>query len=253
MSRLQGSLAGEERLRWLGERLEHDGSISIYEAAAVLGVSEMTIRRDLAELEERGTARRVRGGAKAVGPQPFAERRATGARAKGRIAAKLATLIPTTGAVTFDASSTVVRFAAGLRDARDLSVLTNGPDTFDALRDRAGVTPLLTGGRLEPRTGSLVGPLACWTVAQFAVQYFVTSAAALDPLAGALEASIEEADVKRAMATSAEHVVLAADSSKLGRRALAVGLEWDRVDLLVTELDPNDARLTPYRDVVEIV
>jgi DeoR family fructose operon transcriptional repressor len=253
MSRLQGSLAGEERLRWLGERLDQDGSVAIFEAAATLGVSEMTIRRDLAELEGRGTARRVRGGAKAVGPQPFAERRSTMARAKGRIAAKLTTLVPTTGAVILDASSTVMRFAAGLREARDLSVLTNGPDTFDALRERTGVTPLLTGGRLEPRTGSLVGPLACWTVAQFAAEYFVTSAAALDPVTGALEASIEEADVKRAMANGAEHVVLAVDASKLGRRALAVGLEWDHVDLLVTDLTPDDARLAPYRNVVEIL
>jgi len=253
MSRLQGSLAGEERLRWLSERLDQEGSVAIYEAAATLGVSEMTIRRDLAELEDRGTARRVRGGAKAVGPQPFAERRASMTRAKGRIAGKLAALIPSTGAVTFDASSTIMRFATSLRDARDLSILTNGPDTFDALRDQAGVTPLLTGGRLEARTGSLVGPLACWTVAQFAAQCFISSAAALDPVAGALEASIEEADVKRAMASRAERVVLAADSSKLGRRALAVGLEWDRIDLLVTELRPDDARLAPYRDVVEIL
>ena len=253
MSRLQGSLAGEERLRWLGERLEQDGSVAIYEAAATLGVSEMTIRRDLAELEERGTARRVRGGAKAVGPQSFAERRGTMSRAKGRIAAKLTSLIPTTGAVTFDASSTVMRFAAGMQDTRDLSVLTNGPDTFDALQDRVGVMPLLTGGRREPRTGSLVGPLACWTVAQFAAQYFVTSAAALDPISGALEASIDEADVKRAMASNAERIVLAVDSSKLGRRALAVGLEWDRVDVLVTELRADDPRLATYHDVVEIL
>jgi len=253
MSRLQGSLAGEERLRWLGERLEQDGSVSIDDAAATLGVSEMTIRRDLAELEERGTARRVRGGAKAVGPQTFAERRTTMTQAKGRIAAKLATLIPSTGAVTFDASSTVMRFATSLRGARDLSILTNGPDTFDALRDRVGVTPLLTGGRLEPRTGSLVGPLACWTVAQFAAQCFVTSAAALDPTTGAHEANLDEADVKRAMANRAERVVLAADSSKLGRRSLAVGLEWDHVDLLVTELRTDDPRLAPYRELVDIL
>ena len=146
-----------------------------------------------------------------------------------------------------------MRFAAGLREARDLSVLTNGPDTFDALRDRTGVTPLLTGGRLEPRTGSLVGPLACWTVAQFAAQYFVTSAAALDPVSRRARGQHRGSRREARDGERAEHVVLAADSSKLGRRALAVGLEWDRVDLLVTELRPDDARLAPYRDVVEIL
>ena len=60
---LQGTLASEERLRWLSETLTADGSVTIAAAAEALGVSDMTIRRDLAELEERGTARRVRGGA----------------------------------------------------------------------------------------------------------------------------------------------------------------------------------------------
>jgi DeoR/GlpR family transcriptional regulator of sugar metabolism len=60
MRPIEGNLAAEERLRWLTERLVGTGSLAIADAAADLGVSEMTIRRDLAELEERGTARRVR-------------------------------------------------------------------------------------------------------------------------------------------------------------------------------------------------
>ena len=47
-------------------------------------------------------------------------------------------------------------------------------------------------------------------------------------------------------------MVLAVDASKLDRRAVAVGVEWDRVDLLVTELDPADDRLAPYRDLTTI-
>ena len=78
MTVVQGALASEARLRWLHERLIADGAVTIGAAAAALGVSEMTIRRDLAELEERGTARPVRAaGRPAVGPQPFAERRDT--------------------------------------------------------------------------------------------------------------------------------------------------------------------------------
>src|SRR5262245_15881942 len=104
MSIVQGTLASEDRLRWLGEQLSKDGSVTITAAAAALGVSEMTIRRDLAELEFRGSARRVRGGATAIGPQSFAERRHRAARAKARIATKVAELVPATGVVAFDAS-----------------------------------------------------------------------------------------------------------------------------------------------------
>lgn len=250
---MQGNLAAEERLRWLSEQLGGGGSVTIATAAAELGVSDMTIRRDLKELEERGEARRVRGGAVAIGPRSFADRHRSRGRAKAQIAAKLADLIPSAGAVAFDASSTVMRAASTLSGARDLVVLTNGPETFDALQERPGVTAVLTGGELEARTGSLVGPLACRAAGQLAVQRFIASAAAVDPRLGATEATMEEAEVKRALAAAADEVVLAVDSSKLGSRAIAVGLEWERIDLLVTELDPGDARLTAYRGLSTIV
>jgi DeoR family fructose operon transcriptional repressor len=247
------NLVAEARLRRLSERLATSGSVSIADAAVELDVSEMTIRRDLAELEVRGVARRVRGGALPLGPQTFAERKQARARAKGQIAAKLARLIPSTGTVAFDASSTVMRAAAALDGARDLTVLTNGPETFQALQGRAGVTPLLTGGVLEPRTGSLVGALAVWTARQLVAGRFITSCAALDAIVGATESVLEEAEVKRAIAETAEEIVLAVDSSKLERRATAVCLDWTAIDLLVTELDPSDPRLDPYRAFATIL
>lgn len=252
MSITPTNLVAEARLQHLAERLATSGSITIGEAAIELNVSEMTIRRDLVELEERGLARRVRGGALPLGPQTFAERKQSRSRAKGQIAAKLARLIPTTGMIAFDASSTVMRAAAALSGARDLTVLTNGPDTFQALQGRAGVTPLLTGGVLEPRTGSLVGALAGWTARQLATSRFITSCAALDAVVGATELVLEEAEVKRAIADGAAEIVLAIDSSKLERRATVVCLDWTAIDLLVTELDPADSRLDPYRGFVTL-
>ena len=255
MTLAQGSVAAEERLRWLGKRLANQGAVTIAAAAEALGVSEMTIRRDLVELEERGAARRVRGGARAVGPRTFAQRHQTAARAKSRISAKLVDLLPADGVVAFDASSTVMRLSRVVGDVvRDLTVLTNGPDTFAALQGQPGVTPLITGGRLEPTTGSLVGPIACRSAGQFAVDVMFASAAAVDPAgAGALEVTLEEAEVKRAVAAGAREVVLAIDASKLGGRAPAVGLEWDRIDVLVTELDPSDGRLDPYRKLARLL
>lgn len=250
---LQGNLATEERLDRLTQQLRKIGRVEISAAAVELGVSEMTIRRDLKELEERGAVRRVRGGALAVGPQPFADRRRTSAKAKAAIAAKLLTLVPDTGAVSFDASTTVLRLASGLPVARDLVVLTNGPETFHALQGQAGVRPMLTGGELEARTGSLVGPLACRAAGQLVVARFFASAASLDAGLGATETCIEEAEVKRAMAASAGEVVVAVDATKLDARSVAVSLDWDAIDILVTDLAPRDARLAPYRKLVEVL
>lgn len=252
MSNPQPNLATEERLRWLVVQLQEAGSVTIADSAVALDVSEMTIRRDLLELEERGLARRVRGGALPLGPQTFAQRKGLRSKAKAQIAAKLLDLIPTSGAIAFDASSTVIRAAASVVGASDLVVLTNGPDTFQVLQQRPGVTPTLTGGHLDLRTGSLVGPLATWSARQLAVSRFFTSSAAVDVAVGPTELVLEEADVKRAIASGATEIVLAVDSSKLGHHAVATTFGWDAITCLVTELDPSDARLAPYRHLTEI-
>ena len=111
----------EERLGEVKDLISERGAVRIDQLAADFGVSEMTIRRDLDELEALGIARRVRGGAIALGPEPFAQRHRHNARAKGRIAEKLIDLIPAVGTVAFDASTTVHRLAASLEMARDSS------------------------------------------------------------------------------------------------------------------------------------
>jgi DeoR family fructose operon transcriptional repressor len=229
--------------------LRDTGAVRIDGLAAEFGVSEMTIRRDLDELEALGAARRVRGGAVAVGPEPFAERHRHNARAKARIADKLLGVIPDRGTVAFDASTTVYRLAAALDGARDLVVVTNGMDTFHKLTGKTGIVATLTGGSIEPRTGSLVGPVAVRSAEDFMFDVFVCSSAALDPALGSSEASLEEAEVKRALSRTSGRIVLAVDHSKLGTRAEARMFALDEIDALVTDLDPADDRLDPYRAI----
>jgi DeoR family fructose operon transcriptional repressor len=242
-----------ERLERMRRQLDTDGRIRVAELAVELDVSEMTIRRDLDLLVDEGIATRVRGGALATGPQGFDARYRQHSRAKGRIAEKLIDLVGTGGAIGIDASSTMQRLAVRLAEARDVTVLTNGPDTFRALQEHAGVTALLTGGELDPRTGSLVGPLATRAARDLLLRRLFISAAGADATVGASETTLEEAEVKISLAGSASEIILAVDSSKLGHRAAAHGFSWDQVDFLVTELEPEEPRLAAYREVVKVL
>lgn len=242
----------EERLGEVRNLIAERGTVRIDELAADFGVSEMTIRRDLDELETLGVARRVRGGAIALGPEPFAQRHRHNARAKARIAEKLLPHIPVSGTVAFDASTTIYRLAATLELARDLVIVTNGLDTFNALVGKPGITASLSGGSQEPRTGSLVGPMAVRAAESFLYDAFVCSAAALDHELGSSEASLAESEVKRAFSQTSGRIILAVDHTKLGTRAQARMFGLENVDLLVTDLDPDDLRLDNYRPLVEI-
>jgi DeoR family fructose operon transcriptional repressor len=189
----------------------------------------------------------------ALGPEPFADRHRNNSRAKAQIAEKLRALVPATGAIALDASSTNHRLAAALEGARDLVVVTNGLDSFQALVGKPGVTAALTGGAQDPRTGSLVGPVATRAARSYIYDTFICSAAGMDDVLGSSEATLSESEVKRDFAASASRVVLAVDHSKLGSRADAKAFGLDEIDLLVTDIDPADHRLNPYRGTVALL
>jgi len=249
---IASSVPAEARRTQLHALLERDGAVILADAAESYGVSEMTIRRDLFEMEQAGLARRVRGGAVAVGPQLFQRRQQKAASAKRAIALKMLPLLPRTGAVAMDASSTVHRLAVEMEPA-DLTILTSGIETFSVLSTKKDVRAILTGGELERRTGALVGPVAQRTIRDFVFVRAFVSPTCIDPELGATESTADGAEVKRALRLAARSLVVAADSTKLNEASTARALDLTDIDVLVTELDPNDASLDAYRDRVELL
>lgn len=121
------------------------------------------------------------------------------------------------------------------------------------LQSQPGITPLLTGGKLDRRTSSLIGPLATRAIRDFRLRRLFVSAAGLDPLHGTTEVTLEEAEVKLAMAEAAAEIVIAVDSTKLGQSGSARCFATDRMAVLVTDLDPDDCRLDPYRRICRLI
>jgi DeoR family fructose operon transcriptional repressor len=242
-----------ERLEQIRAELDAEGRVRVADLADRLGVSEMTVRRDLDALADLGMVQRVRGGALALGPQPFAERFGQHTKAKDLLADKLVDLVGQGGAIGIDASTTLQRLAARLDEARDLTVLTNSVESFAVLNAHPGITALLTGGELDRRTGSLTGPLAARSARDVALRRLFVSAAGIDPTHGTTESTLEEAEVKLALAAVTGQIVVAVDSSKLGQRGAARCLSMERIDVLVTELPRKDKRLDPYRSLCEVM
>jgi DeoR family fructose operon transcriptional repressor len=248
-----GSTGSERRREHLLSALERDSVIRLSAAAAELGVSNMTIRRDLDRLAEEGLVRRVRGGAvPVVGPRPFAERTAIRQRAKATIAAKALPLVPRSGWVAFDASSTVATLAARIGPRSALSVMTNSYQAFAAMKALPGVTPVLTGGEPERTTDSLVGPIAVAAAESVRYRRFFASARAVDPEFGTSEVSLQEATIKRTFGRMAAEVVLCIDSSKLFQQSTATCVALSAASVMITELEPGDRRLDPFRDLVDL-
>jgi DeoR family fructose operon transcriptional repressor len=98
-----------------------------------------------------------------------------------------------------------------------------------------------------------VGSIALRSVEAFHFDRIFLSTKSISPESGTSEPTPPQVDVKRAMVAVANHVVIAVDSSKLGTTSPVRALSFTDIDLLVTELDPRDTRLDPYRDSVELL
>jgi DeoR family glycerol-3-phosphate regulon repressor len=246
------SLLGPERRSKLLATLKADGIVRTEAVADLLGVSVMTVRRDLADLEAEGVVRRVRGGAvSAPTPRSFGERSATRASVKEKIARKAVELVPRSGVIALDASTTTGLLAGQLGTQRELILATNSIDNAMAAHKVPGVRAHLVGGEVDALTGSLVGPLAAQSANRLVYDVFFTSAAAVDP-SGTSEATLEEGHIKTVFSAASRRTVLLVDSSKLDSRASAHAIDWDAIDTMITELAPDDSRLTQYKKLANI-
>ncbi|WEH19966.1 DeoR/GlpR family DNA-binding transcription regulator [Streptomyces sp. VNUA24] len=238
-------MSRDTRWRTLLELLAERGRLDVEEAAAALGVSAATIRRDLDRLAEQQMLVRTRGGAVVHGVSyelPLRYKTARRATEKQRIAAAVADLVAPGEAVGLTGGTTTTEVARALAVRGDLTsgtpaltVVTNALNIASELAVRPQFKIVVTGGVARAQSYELVGPLADGVLDRITLDVAVLGVVALDVVHGAAAHDEAEAAVNRLLCERAERVVVAADSSKLGRRAFARICGTDSVNTLVTD------------------
>ncbi|WP_386778899.1 DeoR/GlpR family DNA-binding transcription regulator [Longispora fulva] len=242
------------------------GRVSVAELAGRLGVSEMTVRRDLDELERQGLVRRVHGGAVATRSREeeagFTAREGWQAATKDRLGRAVADLVEPGSTVLLDAGTTTVHVAGHLAARGPLTVAVLSLQAAVRLADLPGIRLLVVGGQSRPGERSLVGPLAVRTMEAMAFDLFVMSIGGVHARHGWSEFSLDDAAVKQVGLTQAARTVAVADATKLGVRAFSQVAPLGAVDTFVTDAAADDPdthpmgpeTLTALRDAgVEIV
>ncbi|WP_158564248.1 DeoR/GlpR family DNA-binding transcription regulator [Jiangella anatolica] len=221
-------------------RLRAAGYLSATHAAADLDVSEMTIRRDLGQLELDGLAVRVTGGARLPDGDgvPFELRTDRSAAQKAAVARAVAALLPPDATVALDSGTTVARLAELL--PAGLTVVTHSVPVLTACAARPDLRLIGLGGVFNPATRSFGGPAVGRALEDIAVDLAVLSATAVGP-SGVFCADPYDAETKRALAAASRSVVVAADGSKLAARAPIRFAPLDAVSTLVTDSSADDA------------
>ena len=244
--------------------LLRSGSASIEELLAVAGSSAPSIRRDLARLEARGLIRRTHGGAELVEPllyepfrydSSFLAREQRRAAEKRRIGLAAAELVQNGDTVGLSAGTTTTHIGRSLRHREKIQVVTNAINIGMELCNQTAIRTYLTGGVvLWAWSFALCGNAALSFLESMYMDKVFLSVTGFDAERGATSLEAEEALVYRKMIKQAKTVIVAADSSKLGKVSPAFICPANEVQTLITDSGATPEVLAPFeRQGIKVV
>lgn len=232
--------------------IRREGEISVEMLARRFDVSSETIRRDLGFLAEHGRIQKVHGGARRphlIREPSHEERATTAADAKAAIGRRLADAVTPGETLFIDTGSTTLAAAEALAAIPNLTVITNSCRLAERLAraSRDAIIHLL-GGRYGLDNAQTTGIAVIDQLQAFRADRAILTVAALDPQEGAMDASIDEAQIARAMIKNARSVTILADASKFGRQAAYAVCETRDIDLIISDSQLDKAHKDALRD-----
>lgn len=253
-------MLARQRQAWILERVREDGGVRVADLVRELGVSDMTIRRDLEILNDRGLLEKVHGGAAALSDRALSEptfvaKSSLQQPEKDAIAAAAAELVEPGMAIAISAGTTTHALARRLVDTPRITVVTNSIPVADVLHHdgRADQTIILTGGVRTP-SEALVGPFAVAALRTVHVDLVFVGVHGMDPHSGFTCPNLLEADTDRALIDAARRLVIVADHTKWGVIGISSIARLDQTDVLITDCGLDDeARRTLERVVRQFI
>lgn len=205
-----------------------------------LGVSEVTVRSDFKELEEKGYLIRSRGGAYPALHQSIVERQQTNLEAKGRIARAAAQLVRDGDRIMIEAGTTTALIVRHLIGKRGVQVVTNSTLVFSYARLNPALQITLTGGEFRRETESMVGPVAIRTIAGLNVRLAFVGTDGFSLAKGMTTQLVEGGEIVKAMRERADETLLVADSTKWGKTGFVNVLSLQSVSGIITDSELGD-------------
>ncbi|NYH79287.1 DeoR/GlpR family transcriptional regulator of sugar metabolism [Actinopolyspora biskrensis] len=252
-------MLARQRQDMILDEVRRTGAVQVSDLVQRLGVSDMTIRRDLDALASRGEVEKVYGGATSVldrsTDEPgFEAKSVYQPEEKKAIALRAAEMIRPGTAMGLSAGTTTWTLARHLDDVADLTVVTNSVRIADVLqqRGRTDRTVILTGGVRTP-SDALVGPVAVRALQSLHLDVVFLGVHGMSTRAGFTTPNLDESETNRALARTGNRLVVLADHAKWSTVGISTIVGLDEADVLVTDDGlPDEARATLNDHVSEL-
>jgi len=215
--------------------LNEQGEVVVDALAQHFATSEVTIRKDLAELEKNGLLLRRYGGAVPMPQELIGEPAQPISRHKQAIARAAVGLIREHARIIIDSGSTTAAMIPQLGRQPGLVVMTNSLNVANALRDiEHEAVLLMTGGTWDPHSDSFQGQVAEQVLRSYDFDQLFIGADGID-LARGTTTFNELLGLSRVMAEVAREVIVMVESDKVGRRIPNLELPWSSLHTLITD------------------
>lgn len=233
------------------DMISQDSQVYVDELSKRFGVSEVTIRNDLDQLEQKNLLIRARGGAMKIEGRVgvdyhLSEKDKLNYNEKVRIGRAAAKLVSNSEIVLIDSGTTTAELVKNLGEIEDLTVITNALNIASLLLNNPNVNLTIPGGYLRKNSQSLVGPMAERGLRNFYVDKAFLGVDGFDTKSGLYTPNIEEAHLNELMIEIANEVILLTDSSKFKKKSFAFICPIDKIDVVVTDekiMDDDKKRL----------
>jgi DeoR family transcriptional regulator of aga operon len=248
----------EERRQHVLALIQRDGRVLVSDLSDELGISRITIRKDLDYLEARGQVQRTHGGALtprrgALLDPSLAEKEHHQFKEKRRIAQAAVRMVKEGQCVILDSGSTTTAIARELRIFSSLTVITNAVNIAGELANTS-FDVILTGGMLRRNSFSLVGPLAEEVLREIHADILFLGVDGFDPAIGVTTPNVLESRVNRLMVQAAQKVVAVCDSTKFSSRSLALIVPPTSIDVVITDTQISEVTAEALRNAgIELV
>lgn len=236
--------AVEERRMAIIQKLVEEGIVRVVDLSQTFGVSQVSIRRDLTELERRGLLKRIHGGAislpRIILERSHNEKMRHHIEEKRRIGRAAADMIREGEIIILESGTTVLQVARHisrtLLSSGPLTVITSSIPIIHELGSWKGVHLIVLGGVYLPEQEVLVGPQTISHLIGLHADKFFTGADGFTLSYGVTTATVLEAETVRAMVNAAREVIAVFDSSKIGNIALTTSVPLTQITTLITDV-----------------
>lgn len=230
-----------ERRMKIMQMLSMQDQVFVNDLSKEFGVSEVTIRNDLQQLEGKKLLIRARGGAMSINQTVsfdlhLGEKHKINLSEKSRIGQAAAKLIRDSDTVIIDSGTTTLEIIKHLDPSlTNVTIITNALNVANQLVSSTNINLIMPGGVLRKNSLCFIGPLAEKNFKNFYVDKVFLGVDGFDTLNGISTPNIEEAYMNQIMIEVAREVIVVADSSKFLRKSLAFICKLDKINTVITD------------------